>query len=242
MDEKLILASQDAIAWLRNLPESCIDLVITDPPYESLEKHRAVGTTTRLTHSTASSNDWFAIFPNERFEALLVELHRVLKRNAHCYILCDQQTMFAMKPVGERAGFRFWKPLIWDKITIGMGYHYRARYELILFFEKGKRRLNDLAVPDILTVKRVTGGYPTEKPLALMQVLIKQSSGHGECVLDPFFGSGTTLLAARRLGRCAWGTDSSQDAYEHARRRLAAEGYCDGSGAGPFQPSLLPPG
>ena len=45
-----------------------------------------------------------------------------------------------------------------------MGYHYRARYEFILFFEKGKRRLNDLGIADIIAVPRIRGGYPAEKP------------------------------------------------------------------------------
>ena len=62
-----------------------------------------------------------------------------------------QGTMFVAKPEAERAGFKFWKPLVWDKRTIGMGYHYRARCEFILFFEKGKRRLNDLGVADVLS-------------------------------------------------------------------------------------------
>ena len=53
------LTKGDAVTWLRELPTGSIDLVITDPPYESLEKHRAVGTTTRLKHSKASSNDWY---------------------------------------------------------------------------------------------------------------------------------------------------------------------------------------
>ena len=65
--------------------------------------------------------------------------YRVLKKHAHLYVFCDSETMFVAKPLGEAAGFKFWKPLIWDKRTIGMGYHYRARYETILFFEKGKR-------------------------------------------------------------------------------------------------------
>ncbi|HMA92069.1 MAG TPA: hypothetical protein VKP30_05245, partial [Polyangiaceae bacterium] len=56
----------DAVTWLLGLPEHSADLVITDPPYESLEKYRAIGTTTRLKHSKASSNDWFPIFPNAR--------------------------------------------------------------------------------------------------------------------------------------------------------------------------------
>ena len=72
--------------------------------------------------------------------------------------------MFIAKPEAERAGFRFWKPLVWDKRTIGMGYHYRARYEFVLFFEKGKRRLNDLGIADVISVPRIHGGYPAEKP------------------------------------------------------------------------------
>ena len=129
----LALASQDAVDWLRSLPDACADLIVTDPSYESLEKHRAVGTTTRLKHSKASSNDWFRVFPNSRFGELLCELHRVLKRNRHCYVFSDQETMFVIKPIAEEVGFRFWKPIVWDKVTMGMGYHYRARYEFVLF-------------------------------------------------------------------------------------------------------------
>jgi site-specific DNA-methyltransferase (adenine-specific) len=126
MPGRFQLAQTDAVTWLRSMPAGSADLLITDPPYESLEKHRAVGTTTRLKHSKASSNDWFRIFPNTRFPELFEAAYRALKRNAHLYLFCDSETMFIAKPIGEAAGFKFWKPLIWDKRTIGMGYHYRA--------------------------------------------------------------------------------------------------------------------
>ena len=80
----LSLESIDAVEWLRSLPDACADLIVTDPRYESLEKHRAVGTTTRLKHSKASSNDWFHVFSNCRFRELLSELYRVLRQNRHC--------------------------------------------------------------------------------------------------------------------------------------------------------------
>ena len=165
------LSLLDAVEWLRGLPNESVDLLITDPAYESLEKHRAVGTTTRLKHSKASSNDWFKVFPNARFAELFAEAFRVLRPDTHFYLYCDAETMFIAKPEAEQAGFRFWKPLVWDKRTIGMGYHYRARYEFILFFEKGKRRLNDLGVADIISVPRIHGGYPAEKPAAVSEVL-----------------------------------------------------------------------
>ena len=211
---------QDAIEWLRGLPADSVDLVVTDPPYESLEKHRAVGTTTRLKKSKASSNQWFQIFPNHRFEQLLGELYRVLRRHRHFYLFCDQETMFLVKPVAERVGFRFWKPLIWDKMKIGMGYHYRARYEFILFFEKGKRKLNDLGLPDIIQAPRIRNGYPTEKPVQVAEVLIRQSTNPGETVIDPFMGAASTGVAALRHGRQFRGNDVSETAIEIARQRL----------------------
>jgi len=218
------LSRADAVAWLRTLPSESIDLVVTDPPYESLEKHRAIGTTTRLKHSKASSNDWFEIFPNARFGELFAEVYRVLKRNTHFYLYCDPETMFVAKPLAEQAGFKFWKPIVWDKVTIGMGYHYRARYECILFFEKGKRKLEDLGVADIISVPRVRGGYPAEKPPAVTEVLVRQSSQPGELVIDPFMGSGSSGVAAVTLGRSFLGNDVCAEAIEITRRRLLEAG------------------
>jgi site-specific DNA-methyltransferase (adenine-specific) len=214
----------DAVEWLRTLGDGSVDLVITDPPYESLEKHRKVGTTTRLKHSLASSNDWFSVFPNARFGELFAELYRVLKKGRHFYLLCDQETMFVAKPIAEQAGFRFWKPIVWDKRKIGMGYHYRSRYELILFFEKGKRKLNDLSVPDIIEEPRIRGGYPAEKPAALNEVLIRQSTQAGELVVDPFMGSGSAGVAAARLGRSFLGNDLNPAALDLAGPRLEQAG------------------
>lgn len=210
----------DAVAFLQRLPSASVDLLVTDPAYESLEKHRAIGTTTRLKHSKASSNDWFTIFPNARFGELFVEAARVLKRHAHLYLFCDAETMFVVKPIAEQAGFKLWKPLVWDKRMIGMGYHYRARYELILFFEKGKRKLKDLSVPDILEAPRIRGGYPSEKPVSLSRTLIRQSSEPGELVVDPFCGSGSVGVAALTEGRRFLGCDLCEEAVEITSERL----------------------
>lgn len=234
------LGNQDAVEWLATLADGSVDLVITDPPYESLEKHRAIGTTTRLKESKASSNKWFRVFPNERFEELFVELHRVMARNSHLYLFCDPETAFIAKPIGERAGFKFWKPLVWDKVAIGMGYHYRARYEFVLFFEKGKRKLNNLGTPDIIREPRVRGGYPTEKPVAVSHLLITQSSSEGDVVIDPFMGSGSVGVAATRASRRFLGNDASPEAVDGSRARLLASGAVeDSSIAAPAQSQQL---
>lgn len=352
------LTQGDAVDWLRALPAESIDLVVTDPPYESLEKHRAIGTTTRLKHSKSSSNDWFSIFPNTRFPELFAEVYRVLRRNTHFYLYCDPETMFVAKPLAEAAGFKFWKPIIWDKCLgpdtlvwterghvrvadiltgdtvmtpeglptrvravrttraparrlllsdgtalvaslehrfvrpdcalaeagtlrlddrllvrrpfssssattivridelgeqdlvdisiedrdelfllangvvthnckIGMGYHYRARYECILFFEKGKRKLNNLGTADVLQAPRISGGYPAEKPPQISETLVSQSTQPGELVIDPFMGSGSVGVAAARIGRRFYGNDLCGEAVDIARARLLAGGAAE---------------
>jgi site-specific DNA-methyltransferase (adenine-specific) len=228
MSSSFHLAREDAVTWLRSLPSASVDLVVTDPPYESLEKHRARGTTTRLSHSKSSSNDWFTVFPNERFPELFAEIYRILRKDTHFYLFCDAETMFVAKPLAEAAGFRFWKPLVWDKRLLGMGYHYRARYEFILFFEKGKRRLADLGIPDVLEHPRIRGGYPTEKPVSLCEVLVQQSSVPGEVVIDPFVGAGAVGVASVRHGRRFLGNDCLDSALAIARQRLLEAGATEG--------------
>jgi site-specific DNA-methyltransferase (adenine-specific) len=214
------LAQMDAVEWLAAMPAGSVDLVVTDPPYESLEKHRAVGTTTRLKQSKGSSNPWFRIFPNQRFGELFAQIHRVLARNAHFYLFTDPETAFIAKPIAEAAGFKFWKPLIWDKQSIGMGYHYRSRYEMILFFEKGKRRLHDLGAADVLAHPRVRNGYPAEKPPRISEVLIEQSTDAGALVVDPFMGSASVGVAALNVGRRFAGNDLADESLALARTRL----------------------
>lgn len=218
MEATFDLHCKPVLEFLRELPDSCVDVIVTDPPYASLEKHRAHGTTTRLTA------EWFPVIPNEEFPPIFQEMYRVLKDDAHAYVMSDQESMFAFKPMLEAAGFTFWKGLVWDKMKIGMGYHYRARHEMISFVEKGKRNLNSLSVPDVLQIERIRNGYPTEKPVPLSQVLISQSSEPGDIVLDPFMGSGSCGEAALKIGRCFVGNDIQETAVQKARARLLCAG------------------
>ena len=194
-----------------------------DLPYESLEKHRAVGSTTRLSHSTKSSNDWFGVFKNELFPELFAEVYRAAAKNSHCYCYCDDETSDIMKAAASAAGFKVWKRLVFDKVHFGLGYHYRGQYEFILFLEKGKRRLNNLGVGDVLRFKRIKNkdAYPAEKPVELNEVFTLNSTQPGEIVCDPFMGSGSSGVAAVKNGRRFVGFDVAPAAVERTKRRLS---------------------
>jgi site-specific DNA-methyltransferase (adenine-specific) len=205
----------DAFELLAGLPPESVDLVVTDPPYQSLELHRARGTTTRLT------TDWFATVPDARLPELLRLVYRVLRPDRHFYLFCDEVTADVIKqqqgigshrqPNGARrasCGLTYWKEIVWAKTTNdgarirgGTGYHYRAANERILFFEKGKRALNDLGVPDVLMAPRSGVVGPAVKPGSVVRTLVAQSSAPGELVADPFCGSGVVGVEARALER-----------------------------------------
>ena len=240
------LAKMDCVEWLSSIEDETVDLCVLDSAYQSLERHRATGTTTRLTA------DWFDIFPNKRQPDLLTELYRVLKKNTHCYLYCDQETAHVLHRIlfefdlnapgssdpfrhtalaRERFPFAWKKALIWMKSkaeldgngeavpAAGMGYSYRYAHECIVYLEKGKRRLNDLGMCDVLAAPRIRNGYPTEKNVLVTSKLIMQSSESGELVIDPFLGSGSTGDSALVLGRRFAGCDTSEKSIELARDR-----------------------
>lgn len=210
----------DAVKLLQTLHENSIDLCILDPAYESLEKYRNIGTTTRL------CKRWFPIFPNENYFELFKQLYRVMKNNTFVFVFCDEETrdilLYGEEPFkGHNYGwskspiqnseFFFKKTLIWNKMAIGMGYSFRAQHEFILFMEKRgahkqfHRKLNDLSTGDVFSIKRVNPKsplyFPTEKPEALIWKLITIGSNPGDTVLDPFCGSGVVGKMARLAKR-----------------------------------------
>lgn len=242
---KYTLAQMDCVAWLRTLPDESVDLAVTDYAYESLEKYRAIGTTTRLKVSASSSNAWFDIFRNNRVPELMFELYRVLKKNSHLYMITDQETMIdVVRPMGRVAGFHWWKSLAWvkvkgkddetpvdleeeltpEQIRFGMGFHWRNAKEEISFLEKGKRKLNNLGWPDVIPAPRIDGQYPTEKPVSMLMKLIENSSLPGELVIDPFMGSASTGVASLKLGRNFGGCDIADTSLARARERLSPLG------------------
>lgn len=218
---KIAVEKADALEYLAAYMPESVDLFLTDLPYESLEKHRKVGGTTgRLKHSKMSSNDWFEVFPNYKLPHLFHLAYRILRKNRHAYVFCDDETSDIMKRCAVEAGFKVWKRLVWDKTVIGMGYHYRCQYEFILFLEKGKRKLNSNSIPDVIQCKPIRNGYPTEKPVELLSTLIRQSTTAGEVVCDPFCGSGATGVAAVEHGCGFIGADIEQKAIDISQARL----------------------
>lgn len=94
--------------------------------------------------------------------------------------------------------------------------------DVILDDEKKGVPLSDVwEIPYLNPKAKERTGYPTQKPILLLEKIIQIASGEGDLILDPFCGSGTTLVAAKLLGRNAIGIDTSSKAIELTETRLA---------------------
>ena len=222
--EGITIYHADCRDILPELPK--VDLVLTDPPYWTLDRWREVGTTTRLggNRDESKRTGWFQTIDQTELRELMCSIYQLLKPERHAYIMGDGQVLKWLLGYAEEAGFSNYKPIVWDKVNQGMGYHYRCRHEYLVMLDKGKnRKLNSLSTPDVWVFKSIRTEFPTEKPVDLMTLPIEHSTQRNELVLDPFLGSGTTLVAAKRAGRKAIGIEIEEKYCEIAVKRLSQE-------------------
>ena len=224
----------DARTLIKELADESVDLIVTDPPYgiDKLEEGRG-------TDDGASNGQVYTLTMKESdnltFEQTCIllrelapELYRVCKPSAHIYVFHSAQVYQPLIDALREVGFLMdWAPLIWDKGTTGgpfLGYAYQATYEPILFGHKPPRtkRLAG-AMKNILHAKPTSGKnkiHPFQKGPEIIKTLIEQSSLPGNVVLDPFAGSGETLVVARRLLRQGLGFELNFENFLSAQARL----------------------
>ena len=119
--------------------------------------------------------------------------------------------------------------IVWDRVVHGLGDldgAYAPQHDLCLFIPVGKHRFRNGRPKDVIRHQRVDPRklfHPAEKPISLIEELLTNSSDVGDFVLDPFLGSGTTLVAAKNLGRQAIGIEIEERYCEIAAKRLAQQ-------------------
>jgi DNA modification methylase len=164
--------------------------------------------------------------------ALACEAASVLVEGGSLLVFCDWRMIINLAPAMESSGLRYQNMIVWNKNGAGLGTGFRPQHELIMHFVKGTGVFHALTGTNVVTTARVRSDdkdHPTEKPVALIEQLIRVVSPHDGLIVDPFAGSGTTLVAARNLGRRYIGSDLSEEYCEVTRRRLAE----------PFTPTLF---
>ena len=230
-----LIFRSDIFEILPLIQDESVDLIVTDPPYSSISKHRDSEKRIREYEDGGRKGtriprlrNWFDFIPNSMFSYLINEFYRILKPDTHCYIFCDDETSDLLRSIVNNMDgkFKWWKRIVWDKRVRGMGYHYANQHEFIVFLEKGKRKLNNFKNSSVLSFKRVNKSQlgrtpgPAEKPVDLILVMIKNSSNAGDLVLDPFCGFCPVGEAAIVCGREFLGIDVRQESVDMSRSRM----------------------
>lgn len=226
----------DAIADL--FAGQTASMVLTDPPYNvRIQGH--VGGRGKTKHaefafaSGEMSDQEFGAFLRDSVEVM----HRHSDDGALLYAFMDWRHIEILLSVGREMGLGLKNICVWNKTTPGQGSFYRSAHELVVVFAKpgkastnnvqlgrfGRNRSNVWTYPGVNTFQTGKGAelslHPTVKPVLMISEAIKDASRRGEVVLDPFLGSGTTLLAADKVGRRCYGVEYEPVYVDVAIRR-----------------------
>lgn len=215
----------DCLVALSDLGDGSIDVVITDPPYEA-EAHTSQRLVARAGGKLAVEPLTFPPITEEQRVASARQMARIARR--WILVFCQVEAAMKWRAVLEDAGAVYKRTCIWVKPDgkpqysgdrPGIGYE-----SIVACHAPGRSRWNGGGSHGVFIVNKggdARTGHQTQKPLALMEVLVRLFSDPGELIADPFVGSGTTGVAALRLGRRFIGWEMNREYVEVARRRIA---------------------
>ena len=207
----------DSRQVLKTLDKKSFDLLLSDPPYGMDFKS---GWNTKDKIQNDKIEDTVKLF-----EEVLKQSVPLLKDNAHFYLFGNINYLPQIKPIIEKY-LTLKNILIWDRQIIGMGdlKSYGNSYDIVYFgYNKNWKDLNGTRERDILNFQRVDPAkniHPTEKPLDMLQYLIKKSSNENDNILEPFAGGGSTLLACKNTNRKATGIEIENKYVQLIKERI----------------------
>ncbi len=197
------------------------DLVLTDPPYNvPIESISGLGKTRHANFVMASGDMTEAEF-TAFLSASIGCAKASVRQGAILFVFMDWRHVYELITASREVGLALKNLIVWVKTNAGMGSFYRSQHELILVFkngeaphintfELGQHGRNRTNVWEYAGVNTFRAGrmddlamHPTVKPTALVADAIRDVTRRGAIVLDPFAGSGTTIIAAEKTGRHA---------------------------------------
>src|SRR3990167_926358 len=197
---------------LKFIPDKSIDLVLTDPPY---------GVSFKKKGEPYMIGDHINPLP-----WLYPVLYKILKDDGAIFVF-SSMSYVTESLLPFQTFFKLHNIIIWDKINPiyprSKG-HFRLQYEPILYGSKGLHNLKSKKSGDIIQCKIPRGKercHPTQKPTELLMTILKSTLDTKDLILDPFLGSGTTAVCAKKLGRKCIGIEISEAYCSIAAQRLS---------------------
>lgn len=245
----------DTLDILRQLPDEHVAAVITDPPYSSGGLYRAdrmasTGTKYRSTGAARRNADFPGDNRDQRaygyWSALwLAECWRITEPGGSCLVFTDWRQLPTTSDAIQAGGWVWQGLIVWHKRTARPRRGgFRSECEYLVWGSKGPLRADhEVYLPGVVTTGIARGAdrlHLAAKPLELLSGLVEVAPP-GSVVLDPFAGSGTTLVAAKQLGRRVVGIELDARSCTIAAVRLAQASLFEVAGSADSAPLFQPP-
>jgi modification methylase len=244
----------DCLIELARIPSASVDLVFADPPYNlQLNSELYRPDNSRV---DAVDDDWDKFGSFSAYDAFtrdwLIACRRVLKPSGSLWVIGSYHNIFRVGATLQDLSFWVLNDVVWRKTnpmpnfrgrrftnahetliwaSMGPKARYTFNYEAMKALNDDLQMRSDWLFPICSGAERLREDcgrktHPTQKPEALLHRIILASSNPGDVVLDPFLGSGTTAVVAKRLGRAFIGIERDAAYAEAARARLKSlEGF-----------------
>ena len=202
----------DCLKVMKEFPNNSVDLIVTDPPYGDNASYG------RMKKEVQGNG-------NPLISCLaLVECYRVLRKNKSLYMFTSWRHLpFLEHFVKRYTKFNIRHIIVWKKKNFGLGYSFRNQFELIMVLEKGKPsyKLNNFSdVQESEHIVHSKKTHPHQKPLSIIERILRHSSKEGDIVLDPFCGSGSVCIACQNGCRNWIGIEKADYYVKMARERI----------------------
>lgn len=203
-----VVLHDDCVARLQTLPAACVDFVLTDPPY--LVRYRS------RTGQTLINDD------NDRWLVpAFAEIARVMKPGSFCVSFYGWNAADRFFHAWKAAGLRVVGHLVFRKPYASSAHYLTHQHESAYLLAKGRAVAPAFPLPDTFgwdyTGNRL---HPTQKPVRVLRPIVESFCAPAGLVLDPFCGSGSSLVAARLCGRDFLGIETDAQHWRTCARRL----------------------
>ncbi|AUR89489.1 DNA methylase [Vibrio phage 1.123.O._10N.286.48.F3] len=214
----ITLMHGDCLERMKEIETGSVDMILTDPPYGmDLMPQRA----SAKFHNNKIKNDDHLSW----CDAFFIESYRVTKKDTASMFFCNHYCVSEFIASSKKAGYEVKNLIVWDKGHFGMGGNWRPSHEMILVCVKGRFVTHSRNLKTIIKFKKVhhsRASHPTEKPIDLLEHLIFEPDYDPLVVLDPFMGSGSTGVAAKKLNRNFIGIELDKGYFDIAKERIEA--------------------
>lgn len=213
------IINEDCMTGIDALPNKSIDLLITDPPY-STPVITSFGRRQFKNLADLSIQEYY-------FREMKKKLEQKLKDDAPVFFFCDDKfypILFSVFYDWQNIGL-----LVWDKGHIGMGKPVRKRHELIFYANQSFRDFTPFDgfthLPSVLNFKHDKDKiHGAQKPVALIEMLIKGFTKENDTVVDLFGGSGSTGISCDNLNRKCLCFELNNEISNASSERLSLNG------------------